>query len=221
MHHPMRSPVSIVRARPEHAPFLARVILAASRSHLARGPFDLALQLGEDHLLAIIERMTLGNLVSNCHASRFLVAEAEGLPVGALAAFDPAAKDLPPLSAALEAACRALGHDRREIARALGRVRALDLCFVPTDPGTWTIEWVGVNELRRRRGICTQLLTAMIAEGAHRGCRLAQISTYIGNDAATAAYASAGFLAYCEHRTPEIQVLLGVPGLLIMRRTLP
>lgn len=221
MYHSARSTASIVRARPEHAPFLARIILAASRSQLPRGPFDLALALDDRKLLAIIECMTRGALVSNCHFSRFLVAEAGRQPIGALAAFDPAEPDLPPLSAALEAACGALGCDSPNIARVLARVHALDACFPAADPGTWTIEWVGVHEICRRHGICRQLLVAILAEGARRGCRRAQVSTYIGNGAATAAYLGAGFLASREHRTPEFEALLGVSGLLILRRSLP
>lgn len=221
MHEPVRSTASIVPARPEHAAFLAGVILAASRSHLPRGPFDLALALDDKSVLGVLERMTAGDVVCNCHFSRFLVAEADGMPVGALTAFDPAERGLLPLSAALEQACGVFGLGSSEIARALARVHVLETCFPPADPGTWTVEWVGVDEPRRRSGICTKLLAAILAEGAHRGCRLAQVSTYIGNDAATAAYASAGFLASCENRTPEFQALLGTPGLLIMRRGLP
>jgi translation initiation factor 4G len=221
MHHPVRPPVSITHARREHAPFLARMILDASRSHLPRGPFDLALDLDDKELLAVIEHMTCSDLLSNCHFSRFLVAEAEGMPAGALAAFDPAEDDLPPLRAAIEEACSATGHGRQKLARVLAGINVLDTCFPTAAPGTWTIEWVGVDEAYRRRGICTRLLAAILTEGTHRGCRLAQISTYIGNDAAAAAYASVGFLASREHRTPELQALLGTPGLLIMRRSLP
>jgi translation initiation factor 4G len=221
MHHPARPTASIAPARREHAPFLARVILAASRSHLSRGPFDFALSLGDGELLALIERMTLSDFVSNCHFSRFLVAEADGLPLGALAAFDPAEADLPPLSAALEAVCAALGHDRGSIARMLARIHVLDPCFAAADPGIWTIEWVGVEASHRRHGICRQLLAAILAEGARRGCHRAQVSTYIGNDAAAAAYARAGFLSVSEHRTPAFEALLGAPGLLVMRRGLP
>ena len=217
---PARLKFPIVRARSEHAPFLARIILAASRSHLARGPFDFALDLDDTELLAIIERMMLGDLVSNCHFSRFLVAEAEGRPVGALAAFDPAEKDMPPLSVALEAACGALGYSGRHIAGILERIHVLDACFPPADPDTWTIEWVGVDEAFRRRGICRQLLAAILADGAHHGCHSAQVSTYIGNDAAAAAYLDAGFVTSQEHRAPELQAVLGVPGLMIMRRSL-
>jgi len=221
MHQSARPTASIAPAKPEHAPFLARIILAASRSHLPRGPFDLALDIDDAELLAIIERMTLGDVVSNCHFSRFLVAEAAGGPVGALAAFDPAEADLSSLSPALETACRALGLGSQRIDRILERVHVLDTCFPSAEPGTWTIEWVGVDATYRRRGICHQLLTAILAKGAHHGCRVAQVSTYIGNEAATAAYMSAGFLASREHRTPELASLLGTPGLLIMRRNLP
>ncbi len=218
---PARLQLSIARARPDHAPFLARVILAASRSHLARGPFDFALDLDDAALLAIIERMALGELASNCHFSRFLVAEVEGWPVGALAAFDPAEEDLPPLSAALEAACEALGYSSGRIARIMARIHTLAAYFPPADPGSWTIEWVGVDEAWRRRGICRQLLAAMLAEGVRRGCRLAQVSTYIGNDAAAAAYLDAGLVVSREHRAPQFAEVLGAPGLLIMRRSLP
>ena len=70
--------ISIVRAKPDHSPFLARTILAASRSHLPRGPFDVALGLGDMELLAIIERMTISDHVCNCHFTKFLVAECGG-----------------------------------------------------------------------------------------------------------------------------------------------
>jgi len=212
---------SIIKATRAHAPFLARTILAASRSHLPRGPFDFALDLPDTELLTVIERMTLGDLVCNCHFTRFLIAEITGAPVGALAAFDPGDDGLPPMSAALLDACSALGHSRQKLATVAARIEVLERCFPHAAPGTWTIEWVAVNESRRRHGICGQLTEAILAEGAGRGCREAQISTYIGNDAAAAAYARSGFVAVREHRSVDLEDMLGAPGLWVMHRDLP
>jgi len=212
---------SILHATRAHAPFLARTILAASRSHLPRGPFDFALDLPDTELLTAIERMTLGDLACNCHFTRFLVAEVAGTPVGALAAFDPGEDGLPPLGAALLDACSALGHSSRKLATVAARIEALERCFPRGAPGTWIIEWVAVAEPYRRHGICGQLTYVILAEGARRGCCEAQISTYIGNDAAAAAYARSGFLAAREHRSVDLEHMLGVPGLWVMHRDLP
>ncbi len=146
--------------------------------------------------------MTLGDLACNCHFTRFLVAEA-------LAAFDPGEDGLPPLGAALLDACSALGHSSRKLATVAARIEALERCFPRGAPGTWIIEWVAVAEPYRRHGICGQLTYVILAEGARRGCCEAQISTYIGNDAAAAAYARSGFLAAREHRSVDLEHMLG------------
>ena len=217
----MGAKASIIKATRAHAPFLARTILAASRSHLPRGPFDFALDLPDTELLTVIERMALGDFVCNCHFTRFLVAEIAGMPVGALAAFDPGEDSLPPLGAALLDSCGALGHSSQKLAAVAARIEALERCFPRAEPGTWTIEWVAVAEPHRRHGICGQLTEAVLAKGARRGCRETQISTYIGNDAAAAAYARSGFLAAREHRSVDLEDMLGVPGLQVMHRDLP
>lgn len=215
------SKVSIVRATPGHAPFLARAILAASRSHLPRGPFDIALGLGDADVLDILEWMTLSDLVCNCHFTRFLVAERDGKPAGTLAAFDPGEAGLLPMSTALSDAYCGLGHDKGALVRVMSRVEALHRCFPPAQPGTWTIEWVAVDEAHRRHGICSQLMQAILVEGAARALRAAQISTYLGNDAAITVYERAGFRTDREHRDPAFAAVLGVPGMLTMRRDLP
>lgn len=213
----MPAEISIVRAKPDHSPFLARTILAASRSHLPRGPFDVALELGDMELLAIIERMTVSDHVCNCHFTKFLAAECDGEPVGALAAFDPAEAQLLPLDAALCDAYSSLGHDEDNLTHVMARIDALGRCFPRAEPGTWIIEWVAVDEAHRRHGICNQLMQAMLADGVRSGRRTAQVSTYLDNDAAITAYERAGFRALREHRDPACAAVLGVPGLLIMR----
>ena len=82
------SKISIGEATVDHSPFLARVVLAALRSHLDRGPFDIAFPIDEREVLDILEWVVLSELISKCHFSKFLVAEVDGEPIGALAGFD-------------------------------------------------------------------------------------------------------------------------------------
>lgn len=211
------SNISIVEATVDHSPFLARVALAASRSHLDRGPFDIAFQVDEAELLDILEWVVLSDLVSNCHFSKFLVAEADGEPIGALAGFDPGESDLLPLGAALADAYSGLGYDEAELPAVMARIEAMNSCFPPANPGTWIIEWVAIEPSHRRLGVSGKLMREILAVGADRGVRRAQISTYIGNDHATAAYEKAGFQVETRRRDQEFKALLGVPGMVTMR----
>lgn len=217
----MPAKVSVVRATPDHSPFLARAILAASRSHLEFGPFDVALGLDDAEILDILEWMTLSDLVCNCHFTKFLVAEVDGTPAGALAGFDPAEPDLFPLGAALSDAHSGLGHDEDELVNVMSRIEALHRCFPETRPGVWVIEWVAVDGAYRRRGIGGHLMQAILAAGARRTLEKAQISTYIGNCAAVATYERAGFRIERERRDPAFAAILQAPGMITMTRGLP
>jgi hypothetical protein len=57
----------------------------------------------------------------------------------------------------------------------------------------------------------------ILAVGADRWLQKAQVSTYIGNDTATATYEKAGFRVETKRSAQEFQALLGVPGLVTMR----
>lgn len=212
------SNIAVVPATPDHSAFLAQVVLAASRSQLARGPFDIALELNDEDVLDILEWMTLSELVSNCHFTRFLVAEVDGEPAGALAAFDPAETDLLPLGAALSDAYSGLGHDDAGLSDVVNRIEVLRHCFPTAPPGTWTLEWVAVDAAHRRRGVCAKLMQEILAKGARQGLRKAQISTYAGNDAAIKTYERAGFRIESERSDPQFSAVLGVRGMITMLR---
>jgi len=215
------SKVAVVQATPDDSLFLAKVILAASRSHLARGPFDIALRLDESELLDILEWMTLSELECNCHFSKFLVARLDDEPVGALAAFDPAESDLLPVGAALADAYTGLGFDEADLPAVIDRIDALRRCFPTALPGTWTVEWVAVEPVHRRHGVCARLMDAILADGAALGLRAAQISTYSCNGEAIRAYGRAGFRVDRERHDPEFASILGTPGMITMMRELP
>jgi ribosomal protein S18 acetylase RimI-like enzyme len=126
--------------------------------------------------------------------------------------------DMLPLGAALSDAYTALGHDEAELGEVIGRIEALRRCFPTAPPGTWTVEWVAVDAAHRRRGVCAKLMKEILAKGAERGLRKAQISTYVGNDSAIKTYERAGFRVESERRDPKFSSVLGVPGMITMLR---
>src|SRR5579862_5357151 len=87
--------MSIRTSGRDDAAFLASIILTASRGHLARGWFDLALDRSETECLTFLKQLTTTGARSVWHYSRFLVAEeVDTGPVAALSAF-PAADAYP------------------------------------------------------------------------------------------------------------------------------
>ena len=217
---PLTQPTKIVEANPDHSPFLAKVILSASRSHLARGPFDFAMNVPTNEWLDVLEWMTLSDFVSNCHFSKFLVAEHNGEPIGALAAFESGDANLFPLGAAFADAYTGIGYDEAELSSVLSRLDATRECLPPAESRTWVVEWVAVEPEYRGRNICRQLLAKALELGAVRSLPLSQISIYMGNDAAIGAYNKAGFRTNREYRNPEFARLIGPPGMVAMTREL-
>lgn len=212
------SQFTVIDPDPDHSGFLAEVILAASRSQLEQGPFDLAFQAEKDELLALLEWMVLSDHVTSCHYSNFLIAEIEGKPIGALSLFDPSGPEVLPLGAALADACEGLGYEGDYPDQALRRLEALQRCLAPARRATWTIEWVAVAPTHRRLGIAGRLLGEAIAKTRSAGAEQLQVSTYVDNAAAIAAYQKAGFTALQERRDPAVERLLGTPGLVELIR---
>jgi RimJ/RimL family protein N-acetyltransferase len=60
----------------------------------------------------------------------------------------------------------------------------------------------------------------VLDKGHQRGFRLAQVTTYIGNTAATLVYEKAGFRIAEEKRHPDFERLMEVPGLVRYERNL-
>src|SRR5215470_8375374 len=102
-------------ARATDVPFLAWVMLAASRSHLPRGAWDLMLDAPDDVCLTFLERMARAEPATFCHWRGFIVAEVDGDPAAALAGFDPGALGDP--VPAIEQALVALGWTSADIVR--------------------------------------------------------------------------------------------------------
>lgn len=194
----------------EDAGFLAWTMLAASRSHLRRGAWDLLLDTGEDEVLRLLRHLAVAEPATMCHWSGFHVAEVAGYPAAALAAYDPArlAEVYPQMTAAL----LSMDWSRERIGAASRRFAPLDTCSVEQHAGTWIIEWVATDPAHRRRGLVHELLDRALDLGRARGLDHAQVGMLIGNTAAEHAYRRAGFALASERRHPAFEAAIGCPG---------
>lgn len=104
--------ISVIRQTvPGDAEFLAWAIMTASRSHLARGWFDIALNQPADRCLEFLAKLSTATVPSWWHFSRFLLAEVDGDPAAALCAFS-AAEAYPLSEAAMTEVAEALERGR-------------------------------------------------------------------------------------------------------------
>lgn len=192
--------------------FLAWAILTASRSHLARGWFDVALGMPEQRCVEFIKRLCVTKATSWWHYSRFLLAEHEGKAVGALSAFR-AGEAYPLSQLAMSEAADALEIPTSEQSAIWERGSYIFLCTLGGADDCWTLENIATLPAYRRRGIAAALLARAIEEGRARGLREAQISYLIGNEAAEHAYDRAGFHFVDERRDPRFAAAAGSPGM--------
>jgi ribosomal protein S18 acetylase RimI-like enzyme len=208
------------RAGAADAGFLARVALAASRSHVGRGAWDLAVEGSDETRLRFIEMVLAARRPSWCHHTGFLVAEVDGRPAAALAGYALDAPELAPPGEALREAAGLCGWSEADLAGSFERLAVFLACLPPDETGAWVVEWVAAEPEFRRRGLVEALLRAQIEEGRRRGHHCAQITLFIGNVPAQRAYEKVGFRASDERRDPRFEATLGAPGLLRMRRSL-
>lgn len=212
-------PPSIRTAKSADADFLAWAILTASRSHRAKGWFDIALNCAEGVCLDYLRRLTLVPARSWCHYSRFLVAELHGVPAAALSAFRVG--DGYSLSRqAMTEAAQEIGWNEGELQAMWQRGSYIFTCTLDADDHVWAIENVATLPAYRGHGLATELLGRAITEGRANGARDAQITFFIGNDAAERTYTKAGFKLKDEKRHPDFEAATGVPGLRRFTRTL-
>jgi GNAT superfamily N-acetyltransferase len=198
-------------ARQTDAAFLAWVILTASRGHLQRGWFDIALSQPESGCLEFLQRLCVTRSPSWWHYSRFLIAEIAGQPVAALSAFRAA--DAYPLSqAAMEEAAGSLQLSAVERSALWQRGAYIFLCASEADDDGWTLENIATLPGFRRRGVTNALLERALEQGGAQGRSLAQVTYFIGNEAAERAYLRAGFQLADERRHPDFEAVAGTPG---------
>lgn len=216
--------MAVRKARSEDRDFLAWVMLAASRSQLKRGIWDLILSDGErvdDHAcLDYLKRLALAEPRALYHYENFLVAELDGKPAAALCGFEMSAATWTKVAEAMSRVQHEMGWTEAEVAAAHQRIAPVWPCFLADAGADWIIENIATRPECRRRGAATALVEEIVREGARRGRRLAQISTYIGNDAAQSVYEKCGFRFSEAKRCAELEQRLGARGFVRLLRGL-
>jgi GNAT superfamily N-acetyltransferase len=200
-------------ARADDVPFLAWVVLAASRSHLERGIWDLALQSTDAELLAFLEAFLTSPDRHFCHHTGFLVAEVGGQRAAALLGYAHESTDLTPPGEAIAATAKRLGRTDEQVATLFRRMGPFLACLPTDEPGAWIVEWVATHLDFRRRGIIDHLLRAELQVGRDRGHRVAQIMILAGNLPAKHAYERVGFEVVEEKLSADLERAIGSPGL--------
>jgi ribosomal protein S18 acetylase RimI-like enzyme len=211
--------VSIRRAQADDASFLAWVMLAASRAHLPRGAWDLLIGTHEMGCLDYLRRLAVAEPRSLCHYESFWVAEVDGHLGAALCGFEIRTGGWAIVGQAMASVQRDLGWTEADVADSRNRVAPIWACFLPDIGADWGIENVASRPEFRRRGLANVLLERALREGTKRGCRLAEITTFIGNDAAQSVYKRSGFEFSDEKRCSEMASVLNAPGFVrVIRR---
>jgi ribosomal protein S18 acetylase RimI-like enzyme len=210
----------IRRASSSDAEFLAGVVLSASRGHLKRGLWDLIIGSDEAGCLDYLRRLAIAEPRSLYHYGSFLIAGVDGEPAAALCGFESgAAWEM--VGDAMSNVQRDLGWTQADAAASYQRVGPIwETCMPPDIGADFVIENVATLPEYRRRGLIGALIDEALGEASGRGCKLVQITTFIGNDPARRAYEKSGFQVLDEKRCAEMEKILGVPGFLRLTRPL-
>jgi translation initiation factor 4G len=210
----------IVEAREDHVPFIAWVQLAAARSHLERGLWDLYMDAPEAETLHFIETLAATGAHHFAHYTNFLVAEVGGTPAAALSGYFAEEDGTPAFVAGIAEANAKLGRSDEENEAGWRRAGSITLCALEHVPRAWIVEWVATAPEFRRRGLIDRLLAEILERGRGRGASTADIGVLIGNDPAQRAYEKAGFVVVQEGRHAAFEAAYGCPGLRLLRRAI-
>ena len=213
--------VAIVPAQPEHAPFIAWVMLTAARSHLERGSWDMMTGADEARTLRFLEALAATPGAHWMHHSLFLVAEVAGQPAAALAGYFD--EEQPPTSilSVLPGAASAIGMTFDELmANWQGGGATILNCSPKHVPGAWVVEHVATAPEFRRQGLVDRLMASMLDRGRARGATVADIGVLIGNDRAQRAYEKAGFRVIDEKLDAAFEAAYGCIGIRALSRTI-
>ncbi len=210
--------LKIVEAQPEHAPFIAWVILEAFRSHLERGFWDHLIGGSDESIIPYLETLTTTEARHWVHHSLFLVAEVDGGPASALSGYFEEEHGGGRLREGILEADAKTGRvpNPERLARAM-----TIMAVVPEHPpGAWIVEDVATLPEFRRRGMIDRLMPEILDRGRARGATTADISVFIGNDNAQRAYEKHGFQVVGEKRDEAFEAVYKTPGIRTLRRSL-
>src|ERR1700691_3900007 len=146
------------RANSSDAEFLAWVTLAASRSHLPRGLWDVILGADEAGCLDYLTRLAVAEPRSLYHYDSFLIAEVAGERAAALCGFETR-DGWAMVGEAMSNVQRDLGWTAADGAASYQRVTPIWTACMPPDIGAdFAIENVATLPHYRRRGLVGALI---------------------------------------------------------------
>jgi GNAT superfamily N-acetyltransferase len=199
-------------AEPRDAEFLGWACVAAARSQLKRGWFEIVLRRDDDaYLVEFAKYLVLAKAVSWWHWSLFHVAEVDGVLASAMCGFGDESVYHASSAAMAEAADR-MNIPKAEQAQFWDRGRFI-VSPSTSDHSAWTIENVGTKPEFRGTGVTLALLEKEFDVARRAGFKRAQISFFMGNIAAERAYAKAGFVFAEEKCAPDFEAAMGIPGI--------
>jgi ribosomal protein S18 acetylase RimI-like enzyme len=203
-------------AREDDAEFLGRVMLSASRSHVPRGIWEYIFDWSADQAQRFCRRIAVSDEVHWNHYKTFYVAEVDGQPAAALCGADPTVHGMTAFQPVLTREAGKIGIDVDNLDALTERTNAAISITPEYVDGAWLVENVACLPEFRRRGLVDLLLKHALVEGRERGFRCGQLSVFIDNIPAISAYLRVGFELDVELRNPEIERVLGFPGVFRM-----
>jgi len=212
--------VRIVAATREHIPFVAWVVMAANRSHLPKGMWDLNIGGSEEDVLRYLEVLADTEQLHWAHYSLFKVAEVDGVPAAGMCGFFENDLGTPSMMAGAAEVNQKIGRSVEDTAAGWERSKAIMGIVMEHEPGAWIVENVATKPEFRRRGLVERLVHETLERGRARGATTADIGVLIGNDPAQRAYEKCGFKVVIEKRDAEFEAAYGSPGARMLRRGL-
>jgi translation initiation factor 4G len=208
--------IEIRRAGPEHASFLAWVMITSARSHVERGIWDIALDNDEAECLRFLETSALTGTPHMLHFSNFIIAEIDGRPGAALCGYDPEVAGEESLMRNMGEIVKRLGWSGEFYAEAEKRIEPCLACHFEEEPDFWVVNHVATRPEFRRRGLVKSLLARILDVGREQGFAKARVAVLMGNTPAIGAYEKAGFEVKSEITRPDFEAVMGEPGSLLM-----
>jgi len=205
--------IDIRSANPEDAPFLAWVMLAASRSHLRYGVWEHYIGGTEQDCLSFLSLIATTQKPHLFHSSTFIVAEMNGQKVGALSGYDPKVLGMRAFVQSLPEVFQKLHWTMDEQRAAAERYLPWMTCIPDNTEGAWIVESVAALPEYRRQGVVSRLLDEVLERGRRSGYKCAQIGVLINNTPARRAYEKSGFKFDSEKRNPSFEATFGTPGI--------
>jgi ribosomal protein S18 acetylase RimI-like enzyme len=205
--------IDIRSARLEDAPFLAWVMLTASRSHLKYGVWEHYVGGTEQDCLSFLSFIATTQKPHLFHSSTFIMAEMNGQKVGALSGYDPKALGMKAFVQSLPEVFQKLNWTADEQKAAVERYRPWMTCIPDDVEGAWVVESVAALPEYRRQGVVSRLLDEVLNRGRRNRFKRAQIGVLINNTPARLAYEKSGFKFDSEKRNPSFEATFGTPGI--------